>query len=568
MIDPTENVSAEEAAAAVDAAQWPEPERIGSDLPPVPKMDAEALLPEPLAGYVMDAAYRKAAPPEFVAVALLVALGSLIGARCGVRPKLLDDWIVVPNLWGAIVAPPSSKKTPSMDDGIKPLNYLSAKARERFAKESEAYIKELEGWEARMKGAKKRREKAAERGNDEALEVAEEEIAALEDAKPKPPTLKRYTSNDSTIEALGELLIQNPKGLATVRDELVGLLASFERSGHEGDRSFYLEAWNGLGSHEVDRIGRGSLYIPNVCLAILGGIQPERLERYLDSSGRDVGNDGLLARFQLTVWPDPVPFAWRDTLPDKGLRDAVYRVFEVLDDDSALNAWGAEPADRFRKIPSFKLSAHAAADFVAWTTRLHNEIMPGLPAVLQEHFGKYEKLVASLALILDMVERADQGGMVCSIREEPMARAIAWAEFLGEHAKRLYHIFTHPEVRAAQRLGDELLAHKLPGQFTVPDVQRKGWAGLGNPQKIIAALEFLATVGWVRAIEKQPGPAGGRPSTLWAINPKIYLQKREGGTYETYKTSSVGLVGRGSAFSKNNFADDDPSDYLKSTRGY
>lgn len=96
----------------VTNAVWPDPERIGSDLPPVPEMDVEALLPAPLAGYVRDAAHRKVAPPEFVAVSLLVSLGALLGARCGVRPKIQDDWIVVPNLWGAIIAPPGRKKTP------------------------------------------------------------------------------------------------------------------------------------------------------------------------------------------------------------------------------------------------------------------------------------------------------------------------------------------------------------------------------------------------------------------------------------------------------------------------
>lgn len=118
-------------AAAIDA-EWPNPEFIGSGLPLVPQMDVEALLPAPVAGYVLDAAHRKAAPPEFIAISLLVSLGALIGARCGVRPKLLDDWIVIPNIWGAIIAPPSKKKSPSMADGVKPLKWLAATARERF----------------------------------------------------------------------------------------------------------------------------------------------------------------------------------------------------------------------------------------------------------------------------------------------------------------------------------------------------------------------------------------------------------------------------------------------------
>ncbi len=546
-----------------DAGQWPDPERIGSDLPPVPKMDVEALLPPPLAGYVMDAGRRKVAPPEFAGVSLLVSLGALIGARCGVRPKLLDDWIVVPNLWGAIIAPPSKKKSPSMSDGTKPLKYLAANARQKFAKAMEAFAEEQENYEALLSGAKDALKKASAKADDDAIEQAKARLAALKESKPQPPVLKRYTTNDATTEKMGDLLVENPQGLLTERDELAGLLMSFEKPGRESDRAFFLEAWNGTDGHEVDRIGRGSLYIPNLCLSVLGGIQPERLEKYLDGVSRDTGNDGLLARFQLAVWPDSLDFEWRDALPDKSLRDAVYRIFETLDDDDFIAAWGAEPADQFRRIPSFKLSAGAAKAFIAWDTQLQTQVMPACPSVLQEHFGKYEKLVAGLALILDMAERADGGGMIGPIRETPMLRAIAWADFLGAHARRIYHLWMHPEVRAAQKLSEALLDRKLPDQFSTSDVQRKGWSGLGSPRDILAALEFLGECGWVQPLESPAKSQGGRPAKAFVVNPKIHrINAKEEPTKPT-KPPKEGLnrFNRvGSSEYERDFSDDDRVD--------
>lgn len=512
----------DEAEASAADAEWPIPERIGSDLPPVPQMDVEELLPLPLAGYVRDAARRKVAPPEFVAVSLLVSLGALIGARCGVRPKLLDDWIVVPNLWGAVIAPPSKKKSPSMADGVKPLKWLAANARAKHAKAMESYHEDVEQHDVMVAAAKKTMQKAADKADDEAVQSAKVRLAALKESKPEPPVMKRYTTNDATIEKLGDLLVENPQGLLTERDELAGLLLSFEKSGHESDRAFYLEAWNGTDGHEVDRIARGSLFIPNLALSVLGGIQPERLEKYLDSAAKDTGNDGLLARFQLTVWPDPLDFEWRDSPPDKVLRDAVYRIFEVLDDDDFIGAWGAEPADQFRRIPSFKLSKEAAQAFIAWDTELQKQVMPSCAPVLQEHFGKYEKLVAGLALILDMAERADVNGMIGPIREKPMLRAIAWADFLSEHARRVYHLWMHPEVRAAQKLSEALLQRKLPDPFSTADVQRKGWSGLGSPKEIAAAVEFLESTGWLKSAPKPKPPAAGRPGKRYNVNPKIH----------------------------------------------
>jgi putative DNA primase/helicase len=99
----------------------------------------------------------------------------------------------------------------------------------------------------------------------------------------KGSTQRRYILNDSTVEKLGELLNQNPNGLLLFRDELIGWLRTLDREGHENDRAFYLEAWNGNGSYTYDRIGRGTLHIKAACVSILGGIQPGPLNNYLQS---------------------------------------------------------------------------------------------------------------------------------------------------------------------------------------------------------------------------------------------------------------------------------------------
>jgi putative DNA primase/helicase len=82
----------------------------------------EDLLPPTLSLFVFDEADRMPAAPSFVGTSLITALGSVIGASCGIKPKQKDDWLIVPNLWGGIVAPPTSKKTPAIDSGMRPLN--------------------------------------------------------------------------------------------------------------------------------------------------------------------------------------------------------------------------------------------------------------------------------------------------------------------------------------------------------------------------------------------------------------------------------------------------------------
>jgi putative DNA primase/helicase len=95
---------------------WPEkPKPLDIKLPEVEEFDEE-LLPKPLRAWVLDVAKRMDnAAPDFVAVAAVVQAGALLGRKVGIYPKRHDDWIVIPNLWGGAVGPPSSMKTPALE---------------------------------------------------------------------------------------------------------------------------------------------------------------------------------------------------------------------------------------------------------------------------------------------------------------------------------------------------------------------------------------------------------------------------------------------------------------------
>lgn len=164
--------------------------------------------------------------------------------------------------------------------------------------------------------------------NQEPPEALQEPV---EPARREPPPVEqRYLVNDTTVEKLGEVLNQNPNGLL-LRDELSGFLHTMDRRGHENDRAFYCEAWNGTGAYTYDRIGRGTLHIRAACLSVLGGIQPGPLERYLRAVFAGRRDDGLLQRFQLAVWPDGGG-PWRnvDRWPDAAARARVTEVFQRL----------------------------------------------------------------------------------------------------------------------------------------------------------------------------------------------------------------------------------------------
>jgi hypothetical protein len=172
------------------------------------------------------------------------------------------------------------------------------------------------------------------------------------------------------------------------------LIATWEREGREGERAFFLEAWNGNQSFDTDRIGRGHISIPNLCASVFGGIQPDKLTVYLEQAAHALANDGMLQRFQVLVYPEPRRWEWRDRAPDKAARDAAFAVFEKLADFDPL-AWGAAPADDFAKFPHFRFDDEAQAVFIEWSGDMHRARIPNEDEpLIRQHLAKFDKLLS------------------------------------------------------------------------------------------------------------------------------------------------------------------------------
>jgi hypothetical protein len=240
----------------------------------------EALLPECFKPWIMDISERMQVTPEFVMAPALVSFSSVVGRKIGVHPKQQDDWLVVPNLWGAIVARPGYFKSPTIAEAMKPIDQLS----ERSRIENEANQHQMNANKMivslQLEALKDNIKKAIKENDYEKLEHLKEEAARFEKENEEADLLeRRYKTNDATVEKVARLLNENPNGLLLLRDELNGWLQTLNKAGREGDREFYLESWNGYGAYTVDRVGSGTLHVPALCLSVFGGIQPGKLCR-------------------------------------------------------------------------------------------------------------------------------------------------------------------------------------------------------------------------------------------------------------------------------------------------
>lgn len=332
--------------------------------------------------------------------------------------------------------------------------------------------------------------------------------------KPEKPQPRRFRTDDASVEKLGDLLVSNPHGILVFRDELTGLLASWDKEGHGQDRAFYLEGWNGTGSFNIDRIGRGEQHIKNVCLSVFGGIQPELLERYLSGIITGMDNDGRFQRFQVLVYPDTVTWRWVDRYPVKGAREAVRDLFYRLAAFDPLQD-GATPADDFVKLPHLCFDDAAQELFIEWSTELHRDLMINeTNQMLVQHLGKYEKLFCAIALILHL---ADVG--IGPVGVDSALRAAAWCEYLLGHARRVYGMVDTMKINTAKALSTNLAKGKLPDLFTARDVMRKGWANIGTTTEAERELAILEEHGHV--ISYEVTYKHGRPTTQYRINPKL-----------------------------------------------
>lgn len=499
-------------------ADWPTPKPITAELKPVPEFDSEKLLPPVLRRWCMDEAERMPCPPDFVGTAAVVAIGSIIGARCAIKPKARDSWQIVPNIWGGIVGDPSAKKSPAWGAAMRPLDRMVAEAAEVYAAEMADFETQKMVFEAKREAIEKSIKKAAASGKGD-LESIAEDFRLHGEKEPEAPTLRRYKSNDTTVERLGELLQENPAGILVLRDELVGLLASWDREGREGDRAFFLEAWNGNQSFDTDRIGRGHISVPNLCVSIFGGIQPDKLTAYLEQAAHSLSNDGMLQRFQLLVYPDHRKWEWRDSVPDKVARDTALDLFKILGKlDPVL--WGASPADESSKFPSFRFSEEGQAAFIEWSTDLHRVRIPmEEDPLIRQHLTKYDKLYPALALIFHLVDCAAKGASG-PVSGESAKRAGSWCEYLEAHARRCYGLLKDDGLRAAQALAAKLRRGALEDGFTLRDVRKNQWRNLTTGEAVQSALDWLEGDGWLR-IGMPTTPTTGRPTTRYLINPAV-----------------------------------------------
>jgi hypothetical protein len=475
------------------------PRNFSAALSAVPKFDLD-LLPDVFKPFVADASELMQAPPDFIAVPLMVAAAATLGNGWAIVPKARDlSWKVPPVLWGAIIGRPGTKKSPCFEKALLPLLDIEMK----LAKDHDINLQKFQNdkllYEALRDNAK--------------IQAKKHGTAPLLPPEPEKPQPERLIANDILHQKLGDILHWSPRGVAVVMDELVGLLETVEANGQEGARAFYLAAWNGNQQYRIDRIGRGSIVIDRLSVCVLGGMQPGKLQKYVRQATQG-GNsdDGLMQRFQLLVWPD-VSDEWinvdraHDQQATNDVMAAFTRLRALVPGD--VNA----KQDPFGGPAYLKFDADAQKQFNhAWGV-FEKIVRSGKHSpALESHFSKYPRMIAAIALVIHLVD-----GGVGPIGVVVTKKAIRWAGYLAMHAIRAYGASDNTAAQSAKALAEKIEQGSVQSGFTARSVQRNGWQYLSTKDDVAAALEWLVNTDCIVAEEIK---GMGRSTIVYTINLK------------------------------------------------
>ena len=316
--------------------------------------------------------------------------------------------------------------------------------------------------------------------------------------------LPRFIIGDITIEKAAVMSQQQPRGLLQARDELSGLIENMGRYSNGSDRQFYLESYGGR-PHTQDRMGRPEVYVANLTIGMLGGIQPDKLGNLLLQSA----DDGFLAR-QCPIWPEPVERGRPRTAPSPVYLE---RIFERL---HSLHM----PPEGPLKIPVEDAALDRLVELQKWQREIEDT-----DGLLQSYAGKLPGFALRLALTLAFLEWAesDYPDPPECVATRHLESAIAFVRLYAyPMAERAYaEASVPPEVRGAKIIADIIVSEKIT-LLSQREVQRRALRGLRRAKQIEASIDVLIQAAWLRPTGRSSGPVGGRPRLEYPVNPKIH----------------------------------------------
>jgi hypothetical protein len=266
----------------------------------------------------------------------------------------------------------------------------------------------------------------------------------------------------------------------------------------------------------VDRVGRGTLSLSSWSACIIGGIQPEPIQRI----AREAADDGLLQRFCYAV--PARQDRGIDRKPDHAATERYHGLVNVMA--------GLLPPAAFPGAAPRVVVLHADAQVHrAAILDLAEAVaaMPDTSSRLKSALGKWPGLFARMTLLFQLIDHADallrgvEPPDVMMVPEPVARRSAAYLrDVLLPHLLRAEAVmFSSVQSGHARWIAGFILSRE-DGRLALRDVVR-AYGPLKAPEQrheLLSVMQSLETMGWLKA-EPQENPA--QPPTAWEVNPLV-----------------------------------------------
>jgi hypothetical protein len=469
---------------------------------PFPTLEKE-WLPPTIATYAYDQAEIIGMAPEMIAMAALTAAAAACHDNIVLKPKGNEGWTVRACLWTMIIAPPGSTKSQAVKLPLRPLRAIEADMGSDYDSKMFEYEKASKVAKAKEKALIAAEAKGTQVGYEEPLQ------------HPEKPPHKRVIVNDVTTEKLGELLVDNPRGLLYYSDEMAvwfGSHDAYAKGGTGKDRGYALRARDG-GPETVDRIGRGTIRIPNFSYSLIGTTQPGKIRE----ATAKMADDGLLQRFIVVEVPNKAHYGDEDRQENVVARKTYEKTIEGM--------WARVPPDGQQCVVTLSPEADAIRrDFHRWVVKVSST--EGLPDMFRASVSKWKSLWPELALTYHAYGCSGSGKWPSEMQVSRVTAQRVTSllkRFLLPHALRFFtDTVAHADkgYAMAQKVASMVLARGLL-RITNRELQRyvQPWKVASEWEKT-AMINMLKEAGWLLGADTRR--ATGADSG-WAVNPRVHI---------------------------------------------
>jgi len=499
----------------------------------LPKID-NTYLPIDLYEWMSKHAERLSVPPELIIVPFLSTVGAIIGRTKCIHMKQNDDHVEYANLWGMIISPPGYRKSHCLSLSTTILNTFEdndknekIKLFEKFSIKEKVVKKKIKILEKEYFDKIENPDANADSIENDITNLANEIAKLKAELQNNRPALKQLVVHSATVEKIINIIEQNPNGILVVRDEIFNLINTFKKQGHETDRAFFLEGWNGNNPYSYDTVSRGRQYISNLCVTIIGGTQPSKLAEIIRDIKSNKDNDGFLQRFQLMVYPNklvgeyfvdkPTPVESDDKI--KKFLKTLYKISSFNIDNNTKNF-----------VPkTIHLSTDAYKIYSNYFAKIQKEACQAKCETFASHLGKYHTLLSGLSLILFVINNHFHEPIHDKVQVNIIEMAIKWVELFKAHAQKIYSHEQDTNITSAFSLAQKIKENKISDEESIRTIYRHGWVHLKTYSDVCFAASYLSEIGWLNIIEKNA--QNGRPSEILKFHPELenFINSKESG---------------------------------------